>query len=281
MRDFNGKVAVVTGAASGMGRAFCYRVAREGMKIVIGDVEKGALDKTIDEMRSQGIDAIGVVTDVSKEESVQNLAQQALNAFGSIHIAYNNAGVWSRNDMAGLAIWEEPLSEWNWLMGVNFYGVLYGVRTFLPIILKQGGGGHLINTSSTSGLNLGNSIYAVTKHAVTVLSEAVYAHLRQRNAPVGVSVLCPAAVDTGLFTAGRNRPGDSPLPVEQDPGAAIGSRPRATPMARAEDVAEAVFQAVYTGQFYIIPHHDSDETIRDRVENILARRNPAVPMATR
>src|SRR5262245_56186902 len=112
MKEFTGKVAVVTGAASGMGRSFCYRVAREGMKVVIGDIEKPALDSTVAQMQAQGIDAMGVVTDVTKEESVQNLADEALNRHGKIHIAYNNAGVWSRNDRAGYTVWDEPLSEW-------------------------------------------------------------------------------------------------------------------------------------------------------------------------
>lgn len=275
LREFEGRVAVVTGAASGMGRAFAERFARAGMKVVLADVEEAALDAAVRHMRRAEFDVLGVPTDVSKAESVEALAAKALAAYGKVHVVCNNAGVLG----ASRPIWECSLKDWQWTVGVNLWGVIHGVRTFLPIMLAQGEEGHVVNTASVSGLVPGGGIYGVTKHGVVSLSETLYNQLKLRDAKVGVSVLCPGYVATNLIDSDRNRPRDLSNGAEQqgagDPGREA-ARQRLAGGLPPSEVADIVLQAISEDRLYILTHDEYDETIQRRMENILHRQNPVV-----
>jgi NAD(P)-dependent dehydrogenase (short-subunit alcohol dehydrogenase family) len=285
MRDFEGKVAVVTGAASGMGRAFAERFAQEGMKVVLADVEAPALETAVAELRQKEHDVIGVLTDVSKAESVENLAQKALDLYGKVHVVCNNAGVFQGG---ASAMWEWTLKDWQWMVGVNFWGVVHGIRTFVPLMLRQDEEGHIVNTSSLAGLVAGFGIYGTTKHAVVAMSESLYLELKARNAKIGVSVLCPAGVNTNIGEADRNRPQEL---RNEDGRTDVGGEERARliDIFRASrppaEVAEIVLDGIRNDQFYLrteepSPGLRSDQAIRTRMENIIARQNP-VPWAGR
>ena len=275
MKDFKGKVAVVTGGASGIGRALAERFGSEGMKVVLADVEEEALKQAEAEFREKGVDVLGVVTDVSKAAAIENLAQQTLDAFGKVHIVCNNAGV------AGAwgSVWENTLDDWNWIMGVNLWGVIHGVRTFVPIMLQQDEPGHIVNTASLAGLMNGSGIYGVTKQAVVALSESMFNELKTANAKIGVSVLCPGWVNTNIIDARRNRPAElansidaSHLPQAEAIDTAVrnflknGMAPSA--------IADQVFEAIQNETLYIITHPDMDFLFRERFEKIMARENP-------
>ncbi len=283
MRAFAGRVAVVTGAASGMGRAFARRFAEEGMRVVLADVEREALDRTVAELRAQGHQVTGVPTDVMSRASVQDLARATLDVYGKVHLVCNNAGVEGYLDGA---IWEATERDWRWTMGVNFWGVVHGVETFLPILLAQGEEGHVVNTASMTAVVRATNMYAITKQAVLAYSETVYGHLRERGARVGISVLCPGIVATQLFLGSRNRPRE--LRNEQEPpGAAEGAELRrrmhqrlAAGMPPAE-VAEILVRAVREERFYVLTDHEWDESIRRRTEDVLRGRNPELEVPAR
>lgn len=275
MREFKEKVAVVTGGASGIGRGMAERFGSEGMKVVLADVEEQALRQAEAEFREKGVDVLGVVTDVSKPEALENLAQQTLNAFGKVHIVCNNAGV------AGAwgPTWENTLADWNWIMGVNLWGVIHGMRTFLPIMIEQGEEGHIVNTASLAGLMPGRGIYGVTKQAVVALSESLYNELKLAEHKIGVSVLCPAWVNTKIADAERNRPTNlaNPGDAGRDP-----QRDAASEMVRnflrngmdPADIADQVFNAIRDDKLYIITHPEMDRIFKERFDNIVARENP-------
>lgn len=275
MQDFAGKTAVVTGAASGMGRAFAERFAREGCKVVLADVEQTALDRAVAELRGQGSTAIGVVTDVMRLESVEALAERALDAYGAVHLVFNNAGV--EGYLEG-PIWEATPKDWQWTFGVNFWGVVHGVRTFLPIMLAQDQAGWMVNTASATALVRGGNMYGITKHAVRALSETMYGQLRQRGAQVGVSCLCPGVVNTRLFAGERNRPdalkNEQPAPAEASAGIRQWWFERAARSTQPAEVAEMLLQAIRDERFYIFTDHEWDDRIRDFTEDILTGRNP-------
>ncbi|HZV50651.1 MAG TPA: SDR family NAD(P)-dependent oxidoreductase [Candidatus Dormibacteraeota bacterium] len=283
MRAFAGRVAVVTGAASGMGRAFARRFAEEGMRVVLADVEREALDRTVAELRAHGHQVTGVPTDVMSRASVQDLARATLDVYGKVHLVCNNAGVEGYLDGA---IWEATERDWRWTMGVNFWGVVHGVETFLPILLAQGEEGHVVNTASMTAVVRATNMYAITKQAVLAYSETVYGHLRERGARVGISVLCPGIVATQLFLGSRNRPRE--LRNEQEPpGAAEGAELRrrmhqrlAAGMPPAE-VAEILVRAVREERFYVLTDHEWDERIRRRTEDVLRGRNPELEVPAR
>lgn len=279
MKDFKDKVAVVTGGASGIGRGMAERFGAEGMKVVLADVEEGALRQAEAEFREKGIDVLGVQTDVSKPEEIEKLAQQTLNAFGGVHIVCNNAGV------AGTwgATWENTLADWNWVMGVNLWGVIHGVRTFLPIMLQQGEEGHIVNTASLAGLMPGAGIYGVTKQAVVALTESLYNELHLSGAKIRVSVLCPAWVNTKIADATRNRPSDKANAAEPDPDP---RREQINEMVRGllkngkspAEIADQVMEAIRDEKLYIITHPEMDGIIKSRFDAILARENPVPRM---
>jgi len=279
MKEFKDRVAVVTGGASGIGRALADRFGAEGMKVVLADVEEGALRQAEAEMREKGVDVIGVRTDVSKPEEMEKLAQQTLDAFGAVHVVCNNAGV------AGAwgPTWANTLDDWNWIMGVNLWGVIHGVRTFLPIMLEQGDEGHIVNTASLAGLMPGRGIYGVTKQAVVALSESLYNDLKLSDAKVGVSVLCPGWVNTKILDADRNRPAELAKTIDSVPEAqreALETTVRNFLKDGLEpsEVASQVFEAIREEKLYIITHPEMDGIVRERFDNIMNRRNPTARM---
>ena len=273
MRKFAGRVAVVTGGASGIGYAMAERFAGEGMKIVLADIESAALEDAEGRLRSGGAEVIGVETDVSKADQVQHLADRALDAFGAVNVVCNNAGVSARG-----TAWEQTLPDWEWVMGVNLWGVIHGVRTFMPILLEQDEA-HIVNTASVAGLVTGvlNS-YSVTKQAVVGLSESIYLSLQQRGATnVGVSVLCPGWVNTGIIDAERNRPvGNGEPPPMTDLEAVMREAIRAV-VANGKDpseIAGLVVDAIRAEKFYILTHPEMNTSISTRFTDILEGNPP-------
>jgi NAD(P)-dependent dehydrogenase (short-subunit alcohol dehydrogenase family) len=268
MQDLEGKVAVVTGAASGIGRAMAQRFAREGMKVVLSDIEQDALDAAVAELKQQEHDVVGIVTDVAKAEAVDALAQRALDAFGKVNLVCNNAGVF----LPMKPMWESTLKDWQWIVGVNVWGVINGIRTFVPILLEQGEPAHVVNTASQAGLVPSNSIYSVTKHAVVALSEGLDAQLKTSGVTnIGVSVLCPLFVETRIMQSERNRPAE--LFNEGRPEDSQG--PQMREVTPPEDEADRVLQAVLNNQFYIFPYMERvDDNVRYRFDNIINRKNP-------
>ena len=278
MNEFEGKVAVVTGAASGIGRALADRCVEEGMKVVLADVDVEALTITEASMKGSGAAVLAVRTDVSQAGDVKALAQKTVDAFGAVHLLCNNAGV------AGTAAptWENTLADWEWVMGVNLWGVIHGVRVFVPIMLAQDTECHIVNTASMAGLIScpGLAAYKVTKHGVVTLSETLHHELAERGAKVKVSVLCPGIVNTRIMESARNRPGHLPATEPLDPASAAGWEalrqlvPAGMPPVQ---VADAVFKALRKDQFYILTHPEGKESVRTRMEDILQERNPIFP----
>jgi NAD(P)-dependent dehydrogenase (short-subunit alcohol dehydrogenase family) len=277
MKEFQGKVAVVTGAASGIGRALAGKSAQEGMKVVLADIEEQALLRASQELEATGASVLAVQTDVSKAGDVEALAQKAFDTYGGVHLLFNNAGVGG-----GDIIWESTLADWEWILGVNLWGVIHGISTFVPRMIEQDTEGHIVNTASIAGLisGPGLGIYKVTKHGVVTLSETMYHELALRGAKVKVSVLCPGFVNTQIMDSARNRP----VQLQNDPTEAqLGPEREALIqfMRRAiesgmppRQVAEIVFQAIRDETFYILTHPETKEEVRDRMEDILQGRNP-------
>jgi NAD(P)-dependent dehydrogenase (short-subunit alcohol dehydrogenase family) len=279
MKNFQGKVAVITGGASGLGRAMAERFAREGMSIVLADVEPNALAKAEAEMKAAGARVIGVRTDVSKAADVEALAQKTLAEFGGVHLLANNAGVGE-----GGNVWDNTVADWEWVLGVNVWGVIHGVRVFTPIMLKQESEGHIINTASVAGLISppGMGIYCVSKHAVVTLSECLHQDLAQKTDRIKCSVLCPAYVPTGIADSARNRPADlkETRPKSAADLALDASLKKAVQSGKltAADVAQKVYEAVRDERFYILTHSKIKPSIEWRMEDILQERNPTNPM---
>ena len=278
MRELAGRVAVVTGAASGMGRAFAERFAAEGMRVVLADVEHDALDVAVGELRERGHDVLGVPTDVSSRDAVRRLADATLAACDAVHLVVNNAGVEGYLDGA---IWEATDRDWSWTMGVNFWGVVHGVETFLPIMLARGEEGHIVNTASMTAVVRALNMYSVTKHAVLALTETIHGQLRERGARIGVSALCPGIIATRLFQGSRNRP--AALRNEREaPGAADGAELRRRMHERLaagmppSEVAEILVRGIREDRLYILTDHDWDDRVQARTEEILLGRNPAL-----
>ena len=275
MNDLAGRVAVVTGAASGIGRALASAFAGVGMRIVLADVEVAPLEEAAHALVRGGADAIAVPTDVSRGEQVEALAVAAERAFGDLHVVCNNAGV----SIAGLS-WTHTVADWEWVLGVNLWGVIHGVRTFVPRLLAHGGEAHVVNTASIAGLlsGPGMAVYDVSKHGVVTLSESLYHELRLVEARVGVSVVCPAWVDTRIIDSGRNRPAALAETAPRVPGrdaredAARAVLAAALPPAR---VADAVVAAIRANRFWVLPHPDWKRFVRIRLEDVLEDRNPS------
>jgi len=280
--DFTGRVAVVTGAASGIGRALAVRFGRLGMHVVIADVDEAGLTETAAEVAGEGAQVLPVPTDVCEAAAVQALADRTLDRFGAVHVVCNNAGVFS----SGTA-WEAPLEDYEWLLGVNLWGVVHGIRAFVPLLLAQEDGGHVVNTASMAGLvSLPYaSIYTMTKHAVLALSESLYHELALAGGRVGVSVLCPEAVATGIADAARARP-PRWQPRDVPRSAAAEATDQALREATTAGVdpavmAERVERAIRERRFYILSEDDWRRCCATRLEDIRLGRNPtfAVPEA--
>ena len=271
MKNFKDKVAVVTGAASGIGKGMARRFAKEGMKVVMADVEKEALANAEAELKKDGGQVSSVLCDVSDPKQVEGLAKHSRETHGAVDILCNNAGVSS----AGL-LWDTPLDEWKWVMGVNLWGVIHGIRYFVPDMIKQGTEGHIVNTSSVLGMVVGPflGVYQTTKHAVLGVSETLHHELNMMQSKIKVSVLCPAAVNTKIAEAGRNRPA-SLGGGSQAAGlmAGAGANMLAKGMSP-EKIADQVFDAIQNEKLFILTHPDMDEAIRTRWDNVVNRKNP-------
>ncbi len=263
MGDLRGRVAVVTGAASGLGLAMGRRFASAGLKVVLADVEGTALDAAAQELRAEGHDVIGVRTDVTDAAAVQHLADTAFDAHGAVHVLCNNAGVVKR-----ARTWELTLDDWKWVLDVDLGGVFYGIRAFVPRMLEQAEGGHVVNTSSMAGLlpipNLG--AYAAAKSAVVGLSLSLQTEFDQLGAPLGVSVLCPGFIATGITHSARNRP--VALADEANPPDIPRTTAHAAPTLTADDVAEQVHAAVVENRFWILTHDQYRPVIREHAAGI-------------
>ena len=281
MKEFKGKVAVITGAASGIGRGIAERCVSEGMKVVLADIDEANLNQAETELKTMGGTVLGVKTDVSKRSDVELLARQALDAFGQVSLLFNNAGV-----AAGGAPWEATWNDWDWVIGVNLWGVIHGVKVFTPLMLAQNTECHIVNTSSAAGLIVGSgsATYAVTKHAVVALSESLYLSLQQRNSLVKVSVLCPGLVRTNIANAERNRPAElrnEPITMTPEMQAGLAAFKAVIEAGMPPlQVADVVFDAIMKDQFYILPHPEWTEVIQLRTDKLLRMENPQSPAAT-
>ncbi len=280
MKDFAGKVAVITGAASGFGREFARLGAQLGMKLALADIQADALAATVDELCGQGAHAFGEVVDVSQAADVERLARRTIDEFGALHLLFNNAGV-----AAGGLVWENTLEDWAWVLGVNLWGVIHGVRTFVPIMLAQGNECHVVNTASVAGLLSPQlmGIYNVGKHGVVTLTETLYQDLRVTGARVGVSLLCPAFVPTGIAQSHRHRP--AALRSAAAPTASMIAAQKASEKAvssgriSAGEVARMTFDAIRENRFYVITHPKIIASVELRLQDVIAQRNPGDPFS--
>src|SRR5262245_43663049 len=280
MEKLQGRVAVVTGAASGIGLALAERFAAEGMKVVMADIEPPALDSAAEAVRRRAQAVLAVPVDVAKPDDVERLARQTYDAFGAAHVVCNNAGV----AVMG-AVHEHSLADWQWVINVNLWGVIHGVRAFVPRMLAGGEDGHIVNTASMAGLTTAPfmAVYDVTKHAVVALSESMYKEFVVTGAPIGVSVVCPGLVDTAIMRSSRNRPAE------------LSEEGKAGPMAQAfgqalsdrlaggyppSEVAEQVIAGIREDRFYIVPAQAEVKSgIGIRAQDLLELRNPTLRLA--
>ena len=274
MQELKGKTAVVTGAGSGMGRAFAERFADAGMNVVLADIEEPRLDDALASVRGRGVEAIGVATDVSDPAAVDALRDAALERFGRVNVVCNNAGV-ADSTVGGL-----NLDNWRWVINVNMWGVIHGHRSFLPHLMEHGDG-HIVNTASMAGHFPGHSAYAASKWAVVALTEGLYHQLRGEGSTVGVSCLCPGWVNTDILNADRNRPEWAAPRALADEG--VDER---TAMARAwvldqltsgmapAQVADLVHDAVVADRFWVFTDMAMVAALRPRFDAVLAAENP-------
>ena len=284
--NFKGKTAVLTGAGSGFGLE-CARIgAKLGMNLVLVDVQKDALDAAEAELKATGVQVMARLVNVSDAAQMQALADDVKATFGAPNFVFNNAGV-----AAGGLLWENTQADWDWVLGVNLWGVVHGVRLFTPMMLEAAAQdpsfqGHIVNTASMAGLltppNMG--IYNVSKHAVVALTETLYQDLKLVNDQVSASVLCPYFVPTGISQSHRNRPAD--LKAEKPTksqliGQAMSDKAVGSGKVSATDVARMVFDAVAADQFYIYSHPQALGNVQSRMEAIVQQHNPPDPFAAR
>jgi len=263
-------------SVSGLCPALAYLKCVDQSGVVLADIEEGALAKAEEEIKATGTTVLAVLTDVSKAGDVEALAQKTLDAFGAVHLQFNNAGVCP----PPTPVWENTLNDWKWVIGVNLWGVIHGVRAFVPIMLEQESECHIVNTASGAGLSLGGSLgpYGVTKHGVVTLSESLHLQLVKREAKVKVSVLCPSHVRTRVVDAARNRPDELQNAGAKDVAMPEGIRQRIAAGKPPELVADYVFDAIREGKFYILTHPErTKQQVRTRMEGILQERNPGTP----
>jgi NAD(P)-dependent dehydrogenase (short-subunit alcohol dehydrogenase family) len=283
MKNFQDKVAVITGAASGLGREFANTAASLGMKLVLADVQQDALDQATAELEAQGATVLAMLCDVRRGEQVQALADATMARFGAVHLLFNNAGVGS-----GGLIWENSEADWEWVLGVNLWGVIHGVRIFTRLMLACATRdaqyeGHIVNTASMAGLlnapTMG--VYNVSKHAVVSLSETLYHDLQLIDAPIGASVLCPYFVPTGISESHRNRPADVKMTAgptaSQLAAQAMTVKAVESGKVSAAEVARMTFEAVGAGRFYIYSHPGALGNVAERMGDIVQQNNPGDP----
>ncbi len=259
-------VAVITGAASGIGRGMAERFAAEGMAVVIADIEEQPLAKLEADLRTKGATVLAVRTDVSNAADVENLAVQTVDTYGAVHILCNNAGV-----VCSRPIWEHTPADWEWVLGVNLWGVIHGIRAFVPRMLKQETVCHIVNTASILGLvrGPGEGIYKVSKHGVVTLSETLADELAQKDSQIQVHVLCPGWVRTGILNSSRNRPDVEAHHNRQHITESQNVRAEMEAGISPAEVADHVYNAIQTGTFYIHTHPEHKAWIRARMEGIL------------
>ena len=279
MKHFEGKTAVVTGAASGIGFGLAQRFAEENMQVVMADLEQTALEEAVEKLEKQQHRVVGIPADVLIQESVDELYSKSRETFGNIHVLCNNAGIAASS--GNKPIWEVERTDWQWTLGVNFYGVLYGIQAFLPHMIEHGEDGHVVTTASLAGLIRGAGPYGVSKHAVRALAETLNSDLVARGAKIRSSVLCPGFVNTNIGKSERNRPSNltqlqAPLEdIENSPIMALlrnGKEP--------SEIADIVIEAIRDDLFYILPHPAWDDTLKTYFEEILSREalnSPSLP----
>ena len=272
MKEFVGKSAVITGAASGIGYALAEKFAEEKMNVVLADIEQEALDAAVNKISDFGVEAIGIQLDVMDKQAVTHLAEESIKAFGDIHVLCNNAGVASTVVADG--IWDLDDSDWEWVLGVNFYGTLYGIQSFVPHMINHKEEGHIINTISLAGILPGEAIYGVSKHAALALSESLWQGLNKKKSKIGASVLCPGFVATNIIESDRNRPDHL---ATKNKANFVLKKLATTVLKRGKEpneIAAATLQAIRDNQFYILPHTNYDDMIKERYSRILARTEP-------
>jgi len=283
MQSFSEKTCVITGAGSGLGREFALLAAKLGMRLVLADVQQDALKQTEASATALGADVLSHVCDVRRGDEVESLAQAAVKRFGAIHVVFNNAGVG-----AGGLIWESTQQDWEWVLGVNLWGVIHGVRVFTPLMLASAKAdpnfeGHIINTASMAGLLTppAMGIYNVSKHAVVALTETLYHDLSLIDAPIGVSVLCPYFVPTGISHSDSVRPSDTQATTQptrsQQISQAMLEKAVSAGKVSAAEVAQITFDAIKAGQFYIYSHPQALGNVERRMQDILQAHNPSDP----
>jgi len=277
MKEFKDKVAVITGAANGIGFGIAERCAQLGMNVVLAGINADNLQIAEENLKPTGATLLCVRTDVSKREEVEALAQKTLDVFGAVHLLVNNAGV-----ATGSSAWESTWEEWEWVMNVNLWGVLYGVKVFTPLMLAQDSEAHIINVASVAGLLPDHPCapYQVTKHAVVALTESLYYSLAEQNSKVKVSVICPGWVKTEILKSERNRPSE----LKNKPGSVADKRKRVESYREMQDAIEKgmsvqkltdyIFQALENEQLYILSHPEVTPYIKERMDNILQQKNP-------
>jgi NAD(P)-dependent dehydrogenase (short-subunit alcohol dehydrogenase family) len=283
MKTFEGRVAVITGGASGLGREFANTASGLGMKLVLADIEVGALEQARAELAATGTEVIALLCDVRSSAQVQALADATIDRFGAVHVLFNNAGVGS-----GGLIWENTEADWEWVLGVNLWGVIHGVRIFTKLMLECAKKetdyeGHIVNTASMAGLLNAPAmgVYNVSKHAVVSLSETLYHDLELVAAPIRTSVLCPYFVPTGISASHRNRPDDVRM-RERPTGSqlaaqALTAKAVSSGKVSAAQVAALTFDAIRDGQFYIYSHPGALGNVQQRMEDIVQQKNPGDP----
>lgn len=274
MQEFTDKVAVVTGAGSGIGRALARRVAREGCKVVLADIAPDALADAEAEIAGSGATTLAVHVDVTDQASVDALASAAVARFGRVDIVCNNAGVGVPRG-GGMYVWDTSLAEYDWVMKANVWGIIHGCRAFVPILLEQGGEGHIVNTVSVAGLLARGTthVYMMSKHAALSVSESLAAQLRDMDSEIGVSILCPGFVDTGLSVSDRVSPAavQALAASETDVHAEMRAHFERsigrgiTP----EEVADAALESVRSGRMYVLTHPEYNGLLLSRVNGIV------------
>jgi NADP-dependent 3-hydroxy acid dehydrogenase YdfG len=281
MKDFKNKVAVITGAANGFGVEFAKECAKREMKIVLADIDSENLKKVDEIIKAMGAETLAVTLDVTVYEQVQALADKTIEKFGQVDLLFNNAGV-----VVGGAAWDVPVRDWDWIIGTNVNGLVYGAKAFIPTMLKQDREAYIVNTASVAGLltSPGLTIYHTTKHAAVALTESMYYDLQAMNSKIKMSVFCPGFVQTDLHNSYRHRPERFAADPQVDPYYATESYKRTLDVARhlietgmpIDTIASTVFAAIEQEKFYITTHPEYEPIIGLRTKNILEGKNPDV-----